>query len=221
MSLGAARREALIQDALLFCGAFTLGALAYALGRAVLGGAADDFWAIGLSDGLILAGLLAGEAFLLWNNGLRQGVRGHSIGKHRLGLAVVDHVTERPTGALRGLARGAVVAVLLDLAVAAIPVGFPTVLRRLTPEAWHVGATAYLALIVLIVPLLLATDRGFADRLVRTRVVRAEGEGAITSPARRRTLNVLDVAGVAGVLAVAALYLSFYWPLLWQFPKLF
>lgn len=214
------RRDALLQDTLLFCGAFTIGAVLYGLVRAIVSDTAE-FWTIGLSDDLILSGLIAGEAFLIWNNGLRQGLRGHSIGKHRMGLAVVDVRTDQPTGAARGVLRGLIMAVLLDLSVAAIPIGLPTVLRRLTPESLHIGASAYLALLVLLVPLLLRTERGFADRLVRTQVVVAQGADAVTSPGRRRTLNVLDIAGVLGVLAVAGCYLAFYWPLIWRFPHLF
>ena len=100
---------------------------------------------------------------MLWNNGYRQGTRGHSIGKHREGIEVVDRTTRRPTGALRGLLRGLVVAVLLDLSIAAIPIGLPTVLRRATPEAWHVGGAAYIALLVLAVPVLLSVDRRLAE----------------------------------------------------------
>lgn len=213
------RREALGQDALLFCLAFTIGAAFYALVTALTDGLAD-YWTIGLSDGLILSGLVAGELFLLWNNGYRQGVRGHSIGKHRVGIAVVDRGDEAPTGPVRGLVRGVIMAVLLDLAAAAIPIGLPTVLRSATPEAWHIGATAYLALAVILVPLLLPTERGLADWLLRTKVVRATGADATTRPSRRRTLVVLDVVGVLGVAAVASTYVAFYWPLLWQFPEL-
>ena len=140
------RRDALGHDALLFCGAFTTGAAVYIVARAVhaivAGGPQDGFWSISLSDDLILSGLIAGELFLIWNNGIRQGMRGHSIGKHRVGLSVVDVATDRPTGAARGLLRGVIMAVLLDLAVAAIPIGLPTSLRRLTPDNWHFGGAA-------------------------------------------------------------------------------
>src|SRR5688500_20262943 len=81
------RRAALGQDTLLFCLAFTIGAAVYAVYSAIVDGLAD-YWSIGLSDGLLLSGLIGGELFLLWNNGYRQGVRGHSIGKHRCGIAV-------------------------------------------------------------------------------------------------------------------------------------
>lgn len=218
------RRAALGQDALLFCGAFTAGAVVYFLARAVYAGFIDgdgsDFWSIGLSDDLILSGLIAGELFLIWNNGLRQGLRGHSIGKHRVGLAVVDIASDGPTGAARGVLRGVVMAVLLDLAVAAIPIGLPTSLRRLTPESWHFGGAAYLALLVLLVPLLTPTRRGFADWIARTKVVPAAGPGAVTAEGRRRVLVVLDVLGVVGVLAVALGYIAFFSPLI-RFPHVF
>ncbi|MBC7633236.1 hypothetical protein [Aeromicrobium sp.] len=218
------RREALGQDALLFSGAFTAGAAVYFIGRAIhqalSGGDGSDFWSISLSDDLILSGLIAGELFLVWNNGLRQGLRGHSIGKHRVGLAVVDVDGGRPTGAARGLARGLLMAVLLDLAVAAIPIGLPTVLRRLTPESWHFGGAAYLALLVLLVPLLVTTDRGFADRIVRSKVVQGSGPDAVIAPDRQRALVALDVVGVLGVLAVALSYIVYFSPLL-RFPHLF
>lgn len=218
------RRDALGQDALLFCGAFTTGAAVYIVVRAlhaIFGdGTQDAFWSISLSDNLILSGLIAGELFLIWNNGIRQGLRGHSIGKHRIGLSVVDVSTGKPTGAARGLLRGAVMAILLDLAVAAIPISLPTTLRRLTPESWHFGGAAYLALLALLVPLLIPTGRGFADWIARTKVVRAAGPGAVTDATRKRVLVVLDVLGVAGVLAVALAYIAFFSPLL-HFPHLF
>ena len=217
------RREALGHDALLFSAAFSAGALLYFLGRAiheVVAGGDNDFWSISLSDDLILSGLIAGELFLIWNNGLRQGLRGHSIGKHRVGLAVVDVGDEAPTGVARGILRGVTMAVLLDLAVAAIPIGLPTVFRRLTPDSWHFGGAAYLALIVLVVPLLISSDRGFADRIARTKVVRGSGAEAMTSSGRQRVLVALDVAGVAGLLAVAIIYIAYFSPLL-TFPDPF
>ena len=218
------RREALGHDALLFSAAFSAGALLYFLGRAVRealsDGGSSDFWTISLSDDLILSGLIVGELFLIWNNGLRQGLRGHSIGKHRVGLAVVDVGDEAPTGAVRGILRGLVMAVLLDLAVAAIPIGLPTTFRRLTPDSWHFGGAAYLALIVLVVPLLLSSDRGFADRIARTKVIRASGEGATTTEGRQRILTAVDVGGVIGLLAVAITYIAYYSPLL-RFPEPF
>jgi hypothetical protein len=213
------RRDALGQDALLFCLAFTVGAVAYALVRAIADGL-SDYWSIGLSDGLLLSGLVAGELFLLWNNGYRQGVRGHSIGKHRCGLAVVDRGDDAPIGAVRGILRGLIMVLLLDLSAAAIPIGLPTVLREVTPDSWHIGAATYVALVVILVPVLLPTDRGLADWLLRTKVVRATGADATTRPGRRRALVALDVVGVLGVAAVAITYVAFYWPLIWQFPGL-
>jgi hypothetical protein len=213
------RRNALGQDALLFCLAFTIGAAGYAIVTAIADGF-TDFWTIGISKGLITSGLVAGELFLLWNNGYRQGVRGHSIGKHRSGILVVDRGDEAPTGAVRGLLRGLIVVVLLDLAAAAIPIGLPTVLRSSTPEEWHIGATAYIALILILVPLLLPTDRSVADWLLRTKVVRATGADATTGPGRRRALIALDVIGVLGVAAVGITHIAYSWHLLWQFAQL-
>lgn len=217
------RRAALLQDMLLFCGAFTCGALVFTLVRAIVDATEDGkgYWDIGLSDGLILSGLIAGEVFLLWNNGIRQGIRGHSIGKHRIGLRVVDAETGEPTGTLRGLARGLVMVALLDLAVAAVPIGLPTVFRRMTPESLHFGGAAYLALIVLIVPFLLKSRRGLADLLVRSKVVQATGDDAVLDSGRRHVLEFLDIVGVVGVVAVAANYVLFYWPLFFHFPKFF
>ncbi len=209
------RRSAFVQDVLLFCVAFSVGALAFLALHAVLA-EGGTLWTAGLSDDLLLSGLVAGEVFLLWNNGVRQGARGHSIGKHRSGLAVVDATSGERLGVLRGLARGIVMVGLLDLAVAAVPIGLPTVLRRFTPEEWHVGAAAYLAVLVLAVSLL-PFARNVPDLLVRSRVVRSDD---VTSPSRRRALVVLDVVGVLGVVAVCATYLAFFWPLLWQLPDL-
>lgn len=216
------RRAALLQDALLFCGAFTAGAIGFTLVRSLVNAdKGEGYWDIGLSDGLILSGLIVGELFILWNNGWRQGVRGHSIGKHRIGLRVVNVRTAEPTGALRGLVRGLVMAVLLDLAVAAIPIGLPTVFRRLTPDTWHFGGAAYLALIILVVPFIISSRRGFADRILHTEVIEATGDGATTAPRRRHVLEFLDILGVIGVIAVAANYVLFYWPLFFHFPKIF
>lgn len=218
------RREALGQDALLFSAAFSAGALIYFVVEivqlAVDDGSNRDFWSVTLSDHLILAGLVVGELFVIVNNGLRQGVRGHSVGKHRVGIAVVDTVTGAPTGAARGLLRGLVMAVLLDLAAAAIPIGLPTVLRRMTPDAWHVGGAAYVALLVLVVPIVLSTDRGLADRLTRTKVVLGVGETAVTTEQRSRWLSVIDVLGVVGLLTVALTYIAFFAQVL-RFPDLF
>ena len=218
------RREALGQDALLFSAAFSTGALIYFVVEivqlAVDDGSTRDFWSVTLSDHLILAGLVVGELFVIVNNGLRQGIRGHSVGKHRVGIAVVDTVTGAPTGAARGLLRGLVMAVLLDLAAAAIPIGLPTVLRRLTPDAWHVGGAAYVALLVLVIPVVLSTDRGLADRLTRTHVVLGVGETAVTSERRSRLLTVIEVLGVVGLLTVALTYIAFFAQVL-RFPDLF
>lgn len=220
-TVGDLRRSALAQDVLLFCVAFSAGALLVVAVRLLGSATRGDVWDLGRSDALLLGGLVAGELFLLWNNGLRQGVRGHSIGKHREGLLVVDPATGRVTGAARGLLRGLVAAVLLDLAVAAVPIGLPTVLRTATPDAWHLGLAAYLGLLALLVPLLLGMHRGVLDRVARTEVVRGTGADAATSTPRRRALVVLDVVGVLGVLAVCVAHLSFMWPLLWRWPGLF
>lgn len=216
------RRDALEQDLLLFCLAFSGGAALYAIVRAVAEGATGgDFWAIGISDGLFLSGLIAGEAFLFWDLGVRQGLRGHSIGKHRVGLVVADIATREPVGMVRGALRGAVIALLLDLAVAAIPIGLPTVLRALTPDqSGHIGLVTYLAAALLLIPVILPIRRDFADRLLRTEIVRASGADAVTSPTRRKALIALDIAGVLGVAAVMATYIAYWWPLLWQFPGL-
>ncbi|MFT4189167.1 MAG: RDD family protein [Aeromicrobium sp.] len=210
------RRDALIHDALVFCTAFTGGALVYVVAAALI---EDDetFWSVGLSDGLILSGLVAGEAFLLWNNGLRQGVRGHSIGKHRTGLKVVDQATGEPVGWLRGLWRGVVTVALLDLALAVLPIGLPTVLRRFTPDEWHIGAFSYVAVLVIAVPILMAANRGLADLVAGTRVVETDDT---TTRGHRSALWVIDAVGVLGVLAVFVVYLSFLWPLIGHMPSL-
>lgn len=210
------RRAALFQDFLLGCLAFTAGATVYAIVRAITVG--GDFWSIGLSDGLLLSGLVAGELFIIWNNGLRQGLRGHSIGKHRLGLTVGDLATRQPVGAVRGLLRGVLLALLIDLATAAIPVGLPTVLRETTPDSWHIGIATYLAIALLLIPVLLPWRRDVPDRLLHTEVTRASGADAMTTPSRRKALIVLDVVGVAGVIAVMATYLAFYAPFIFRVP---
>jgi hypothetical protein len=216
LTLRQRRRDAMLHDALVFCTAFSVGALGYAVVTLVFD-EGETFWSVSLSDGLILSGLVVAELFLLWNNGVRQGVRGHSIGKHRTGLQVVDVRSGRPVGWGRGLWRGIVLVGLLDLALAVVPVGLPTVLRRLTPDAWHVGAFAYLAVLVLVVPLLLPTGRGLADLLAGTEVV---DSAETTAPARRSALLLIDGLGVAGVLIVFVLYLSFLWPLIGRLPSL-
>lgn len=219
-TLGQLRRAALLQDALLFCCAFTAGALAYAAVRAVLslaGDRSEDFWTIGLSDHLIFAGLVAGEVFLLWNNGIRQGIRGHSIGKHREGLAVVGVRSDEPTGPVRGLLRGLVVVLLLDLSIAVIPIGLPTVLRRVTPESWHWGFVTYLALALVIVPAVMAFERRIADRIAGTKVIET---GNRLSRRRDQIVSGLEIVGVAGVLGLAIAYIAFFSPLI-RFPHLF
>jgi hypothetical protein len=219
-TIGDLRRSALAQDALLFCVAFTGGAALVLVGSVLGASTTSDLWTLSRSDDMLLGGLVAGELFLLWNNGWRQGVRGHSIGKHREGLAVVARGTDRPAGAVRGLGRGLLAAVLLDLAVAAIPIGLPTVLRVATPDAWHLGLAAYLGVLLLVVPVLVGMHRGALDRVAGTEVVRAAGVGSTTSEPRRRALVVLDLVGVAGVLAVCATHLAFVWPLIWRWPGL-
>lgn len=213
------RRDAIEQDLLLFCLAFSGGAFLYALVRAVTEGAkGGDFWSIGISDGLMFCGLVAGEAFLFWDLGIRQGIRGHSIGKHRVGLLAVDRVTRAPVGLVRGIVRGAVIAILVDLAAAAIPVGLPTVLRTLTPDqGGHIGLVTYIAAGLLLLPVIFPIRRDLADRLLRTEIIRASGADAVTSPRRRKALIALEVAGVFGVAVVMATYAAFYWPLLWRF----
>ena len=213
------RRAALGQDLRLFCLAFSGGALIYAVVRAVAEGATGgDFWEIGLSDGLLLSGLIAGEVFLFWDLGIRQGVRGHSIGKHRVGLLVADIATREPVGLVRGAVRGALIALLVDLAAAAVPVRLPTVLRALTPDqAGHIGLVTYIAAALLLLFVIIPSRRDIADRLLRTEIVRASGAGAVTSPRRRKALIALDVVGVLGVAAVMATYLAYWWPVVWQF----
>lgn len=213
------RRAALGQDLRLFCLAFSVGALIYAVVRAVTEGATGgDFWKIGLSDGLFLSGLVAGEAFLFWDLGIRQGIRGHSIGKHRVGLIVADVGTREPVGVVRGAFRGLLLALLVDLSVAAVPLDLPTVLRAITPtQSGHIGLVTYVAAALILIPLIFSIRRDFADRLLRTEIVRASGANAVTSPRRRLALVALDVLGVLGAGAVMAIYLAYWWPLLWQF----
>lgn len=217
-SLTQLRRAALFQDFLLGCLAFTVGAGLYAGARIVTDG--GDFWSIGLSEGLLLSGLVACELFIVWNNGIRQGLRGHSIGKHRLGLTVGELATRQPVGVVRGLARGILLAMLLDLGAAAVPVGLPTVLRETTPDSWHLGVATYLAIALLLVPVILPWRRDVADRLLHTEVTRASGANAVTAPSRRKALVALDVIGVLGVVAVMATYLTFYAPFIFKFPGL-
>jgi hypothetical protein len=215
------RRDALGQDFLLFCLAFSGGALIYAAVRAVTEGVSGgSYWTIGLSSGLLFSGLVAGEIFLIWDLGIRQGLRGHSVGKHRLGLTVVDIDTGEPAGFVRGAIRGVLLAILLDLTAAAVPAGLPTVLRETTPDSWHIGAATYIAALLLLVPVAFSFRRDFADRLFRTEIIRASGKDAVTAPNRRVVLIALELAGLLGVAAVMATYIAFYWPLFWQFPGL-
>jgi hypothetical protein len=215
------RRDALGQDFLLFCLAFSTGAAVYAALKVITeSGLADDFWTIGLSKGLLFSGLVAGELFLLWDLGIRQGVRGHSVGKHRAGIVVVDVESGAPAGLLRGTLRGILLAGLVDLCAAALPIGVPTVLRLTTPDAWHIGITTYLAVAILLIPLLFSLRRDVADRLFHTEVLRASGANSTTSPQRRRVLLVLDVVGVLGVAAVMGTYLAFFAPFILRFPGL-
>lgn len=214
------RRDALQQDLLLFCLAFDVGALLYAVVRAVSEGASGgDFWSIGLSQGLLLSGLIAGELFIFWDLGLRQGIRGHSIGKHRVGLLVADVATREPVGWVRGTLRGLLLVLLIDLSVAAVPVGLPTVLRAITPnQSGHIGLVTYVAFALLLIPLVFSIRRDLADRVLHTEIIRASGANAVTSPTRRKALAALNVMGILGVAAVMAVYLAYWWPLLWQFP---
>ena len=214
------RRDALEQDLLLFCLAFSGGALLYAVIRAVSEGASGgDFWEIGLSKGLQLSGLVAGEAFIFWNLGIRQGVRGHSIGKHRVGLLVADVATREPVGWVRGAIRGLLLVLLIDLSAAAAPVNLETVLRAITPtQSGHIGLVTYIAAALLLIPILFSIRRDIADQILHTEVIRASGANAVTSPLRRKALVALNVIGVLGVAAVMAVYLAYWWPLLWQFP---
>lgn len=204
------RRDALVQDLMLFCLAFSGGALVYTVVRAVLESAdtTGEFLGIGLSEGLLLSGLVAGEAFVFWNLGLRQGIRGHSIGKHRVGLRVVDVTRQEPIGVVRGALRGLLLAILVDVAAVVVPVGLPTVLRLTTPDSLHIGLTTYLAAAVLLIPAIFPLRRDLADRLLHSEVIRASGSDAVTSPSRRKALMILDIAGVVGVAAVMATYLA-------------
>ena len=61
---------------------------------------------------LIGAGWLVQILVSLWNQGLRQGRTGRSIGKGRLGLTTVDPGTGRPIGAPRGALRWLAAALL-------------------------------------------------------------------------------------------------------------
>lgn len=210
-TLAQRRRDALFSDVLLFCCAFSGGAFVFAVVALVGGG--SDMWTIGLSEDLVLVGLLVAEVFVLWNNGLRQGVRGHSIGKHRAGLAVVDAGTRRVIGPWRGVLRGLAVVVLVDLAVAAIPIGLPTAIRVLTPDSWHLGFVTYLALVLLLATVLLPSRRRLLDLVVNTEVV----DTPATTGMHRRLGTGLELLGVAGVLALCVVYIVGITPLI-RFP---
>jgi len=212
------RQDAFFNDALLFSAAFTGAVVVYAAGLLVarmLGmDPVDVSWQDGLPDHLLVAGLVVGELFLLWNNGLRQGMRGHSVGMHRVGLRVVDRETGARLGVARGLVRGLVQVVLLDLLLTALPFGLPTVLRVATPDAWHVGIAAYLVVAAAVVMIVVPALPNPADLLARSRVVEATGEDARLAAPRRTVVTVLEAIGVVGLLAVAASYVWFVWPVL-------
>jgi hypothetical protein len=212
------RQDAFFNDALLFSTAFTAAVVvataALLLARLLGMDPVDVSWQDGLPDHLLVTGLVVGELFLLWNNGLRQGVRGHSIGMHRVGLRVVDRDSGERLGAGRGLVRGLVQVVLLDLLLTALPFGLPTVLRVATPDAWHVGIAAYLVVAVCLVLLVVPSLPNPADLLARSRVVEATGEDALLTAPRRTVVTVLEVLGVVGLLVVAASYVWFVWPVL-------
>lgn len=218
------RQDAFFNDALLFSAAFTGAVVVYTatvlLGRLVGVGDVDLSWSDGLPDHLLVVGLVAGELFLLWNNGLRAGLRGHSIGMHRVGVRVVDRTSGALLGAGRGLVRGLVQVVLLDLLLTALPFGLPTVLRTATPDAWHIGILAYVVVAVGLVMLVVPALPNPADLLARSRVVEATGEDALLTPQRRTVVTVLEVVGVVGLLAVAASYVWFAWPVLVHAPSL-
>ncbi|PJJ55990.1 putative RDD family membrane protein YckC [Mumia flava] len=63
---------------------------------------------------LVLAWLLA-LLFQLWNQGIRQGSRGQSIGKGVLGIRVIEMATGQPLGAGRGVLRWILLVVLYGL----------------------------------------------------------------------------------------------------------
>lgn len=218
------RQDAFFNDALLFSAAFTAAVTGYVLlalvARALGLGDVDITWSDGLPDRMLLAGLVVGELFLLWNNGLRQGVRGHSIGMHRVGVRVVDRRGDGRLGPARGLLRGLVQSALLDLMLTALPFGLPTVLRSATPDAWHVGIAAYLAVGVALVLLVVPGLPNPADLVAGSRVVAAVGEDALLTPRRRAVVTALEVIGVVGVLVVAASYVWFVWPVLVHPPTL-
>ncbi len=217
------RQDAFFNDALLFSAAFTAGVVGYVLVglvAGVLGLEVDLSWSQGLPDRMLLAGLVVGELFLLWNNGLRQGVRGHSIGMHRVGVRVVDRRADETIGAARGLVRGLVQLVLLDVLLTALPFALPTVLRSATPDAWHVGIAAYVVVVAGVLMVVLPQLPNPADLLAGSRVVEATGEDARLTAQRRRLVTALEVVGVVGVVAVTASYVWSLQPVFAYAPKL-
>ena len=101
--------------------------------------------------------------------------------KHRLGIAVVDTGDGAPTGVVRGLARGLIMVVLLDLAAAAIPIGLPTVLKSATQRAARRRHRLHRAHRPAD-PVAAAHRSRTRGPVVRTTVVRARGDDATTLP---------------------------------------
>ncbi|MFD1826631.1 MULTISPECIES: RDD family protein [Mumia] len=69
-------------------------------------------FALGL--GLILLGVLIGLVFQIWNQGIRQGQGGQSLGKQLLGIKVIEMRTGEPQGAAKGVLRYVLYAVLAN-----------------------------------------------------------------------------------------------------------
>ncbi len=69
-------------------------------------------FALGL--GLVVLGFLVGLVFQIWNQGIRQGQRGQSLGKQLLGITVVDMRTGEPQGAGKGVLRYILLAILAN-----------------------------------------------------------------------------------------------------------
>lgn len=65
-----------------------------------------------LGIGLLLLGWLLGLVFQIWNQGIRQGQRGQSLGKQLLGIKVIEMSTGQPQGAGKGVLRYLLYAVL-------------------------------------------------------------------------------------------------------------